>query len=107
MPEAPVAPPHFSLYIVRCADGQLYTGIATDVAKRLAEHESGPRGAKYLRGKGPLEVVFAETVGNRAAASQLEYRVKRLSRVQKLDLIEGRRRLADLQQDHVLDEGSA
>ena len=106
-PEAPVAPSQFSLYIVRCADGQFYTGIATNVTKRLIEHESGPRGAKYLRGKGPLEIVFAERVGDRAAASQLEYRVKRLSRAQKLDLIEGRRRLADLQQGHVLDDGSA
>ena len=106
-PEAPVALSQFSLYIVRCADGQLYTGIATDVEKRLAEHESGPRGAKFLRGKGPLEVVFSEKVGDRATASQLEYRVKRLNRVQKLDLVEGRRCLADLQQDHVLDDGSA
>jgi putative endonuclease len=96
-PEAPVASPQFSLYIVRCADGKLYTGIATDVEKRLAEHVSGSRGAKYLRGKGPLVVVFSEAVGDRALASQLEYRVKQLSRVQKLDLIEGRRRLVDLQ----------
>jgi len=95
-PEAKVASPEFSLYIVRCADGTLYTGIATDVDKRLAEHESGPRGAKYLRGRGPLEVVFAQVAGDRAAASQLEYRVKRLSRLQKLDLIESRLRLADL-----------
>ena len=107
MPEAPVAPSQLSLYIVRCADGQLYTGIATDVSKRLAEHESGPRGAKYLRGKGPLEVVFVETVGDRAAASHLEYRVKQLSRARKLDLIEGRQSLADFQQGHVLEDGSA
>ena len=65
MPEAPVVPPQFSLYIVRCADGQLYTGIATDVTKRLAEHESGPRGAKFLRGKGPLEVVSSGSVAFR------------------------------------------
>lgn len=98
--------PQFSLYLVRCADGTLYTGIATDVTKRLAEHDSGPRGAKYLRGKGPLEVVFSEAAGDRAAASRLEYRVKQLSRVQKLELIEGRLHLADLEQDQVLDEGS-
>ena len=99
--------PHFSLYIVRCADGTLYTGIATDVEKRLAEHDSGPRGAKYLRGKGPLDVVFSESAGDRAAASRLEYRVKQLSRAQKLELIEGRLYLADLEQGQVLDEGSA
>lgn len=85
----------FSLYIVRCADGVLYTGIATDVDKRLAEHASGA-GAKFLRGKGPLEIVFAETVGDRSSALQLEYRVKRLSREQKLELVRGERQLTEL-----------
>lgn len=97
----------FSLYIVRCADGTLYTGIATDVSKRLAEHEDSPRGAKYLRGKGPLQVVFSEVVGDRASASQLEYRVKRLSRTQKLALIEGRSALSELASVQVLGEGGA
>ena len=93
----------FSLYILRCADGTLYTGIAADVARRLAEHESGPRGAKFLRGKGPLELVFEEAAGDRAEASRLEYRVKQLSRNEKLALIDGRRRLQDLLGDQVLD----
>lgn len=97
----------FSLYIVRCADGTLYTGIATDVGKRLAEHETSPRGAKYLRGKGPLQVVFSEVVGDRASASQLEYKVKRLSRGQKLALIDGRSTLSDLVSGHVVAEGCA
>lgn len=88
--------PDFSLYIVRCADGTLYTGITTDVDKRLAEHASGARGAKFLRGKGPLEIVFAEAVGDRATALRLEYRVKRLTRRQKLALVRGERRLAEL-----------
>jgi putative endonuclease len=86
----------FSLYIVRCADGALYTGIATDVDKRLAEHTSGARGAKFLRGRGPLEVVFVEAVGDRASALRLEHRVKRLTRAQKLELVRGERRLAEL-----------
>ena len=86
----------FSLYIVRCADGALYTGIATDVEKRLAEHASGPRGAKFLRGRGPLEVVFTESVGDRASALRLEHRVKRLTRAQKLELVRGERQLAEL-----------
>ena len=86
----------FSLYIVRCADGALYTGIATDVDKRLAEHAAGIRGAKFLRGRGPLEVVFAEAVGDRASAQRLEHRVKRLTRAQKLELVRGERRLAEL-----------
>ena len=91
MPDA-----EFNLYIVRCADGALYTGIATNVEKRLAEHASGVRGAKFLRGRGPLEVVFAEAVGDRASALRLEHRVKRLSRAQKLELVRGERRLAEL-----------
>lgn len=97
----------FSLYIVRCADGALYTGIATDVERRLGEHEAGLRGAKFLRGKGPLQVVFAEIVGARGKASQLEYRVKKLSRARKLDLIEGRCRLDDLWPGQVLEEDCA
>ncbi len=86
----------FSLYIVRCADGALYTGIATDVDKRVAEHAAGVRGAKYLRGRGPLELVFSETVGDRASALRLEHRVKRLTRAQKLELVRGERRLEQL-----------
>lgn len=86
----------FSLYIVRCADGALYTGIATDVDKRVAEHAAGVRGAKFLRGRGPFEIVFAENVGDRASALRLEYRVKRLSRAQKLELVRGERRLQEL-----------
>lgn len=102
-----MAAPGFSLYIVRCANGSLYTGIATDVSKRLAEHESSGRGARYLRGKGPLEVVFAEVVGDRATASRLEHRVKQLSRARKLQLIEGSYRLADLAPGQVLEEDCA
>ena len=97
----------YSLYIVRCNDGTLYTGIATDVGRRIQEHESGVRGAKYLRGKGPLEVVFSEIVGDRAAASQLEYRVKKLDRSGKLELIDGRTCLDDLRSGQVLEEGCA
>ncbi len=106
-PEAVAADTEFTLYMVRCADGTLYTGIAADVEKRLAQHESGSRGAKYLRGKGPLQIVFSEVAGNRATASQLEYRVKKLSRSRKLDLVEGRCRLEDLRSDQVLEDGCA
>jgi len=85
----------YSLYIVRCGDGTLYTGIATDVDRRVDAH-AGSRGAKYLRGRGPIELVFAERVGDRAAASRAEYRVKRLDRQDKEALIAGRRSLAEL-----------
>lgn len=86
----------YSLYIVRCADGSLYTGIAIDVERRLREHEDGVRGAKYLRGKGPLQLEFAERLGDRSMASQVEFRVKQLERGRKEDLIAGRYSLADL-----------
>lgn len=98
--------PEFSLYIVRCADGSLYTGIATDVARRVAEHEAGRRGAKFMRGKGPFEVVFQEVVGDRARASKCEHRVKQLSRLRKLELVERRLSLDALLEGQVLDDGS-
>ena len=105
MPDSAAAPSEFSLYIVRCANGSLYTGIATDVERRLEEHASGLRGARFLRGKGPLELVFSARAGDRAAASRLEHRVKRLSRAQKLALIDGSFRLAELAGPHVVDDG--
>ena len=79
----------YSLYILRCADGSLYTGIALDVARRLDEHRSGVRGAKYLRGRTPVELVFERPAGDRAAALRLEHRVKRLTRHEKEALIGG------------------
>jgi len=86
----------YSLYIVRCADGSLYTGIAIDVERRLVEHARGNRGAKYLRGKGPLQLVFSERLGDRSRASQAEFRVKRLDKGQKEQLIAGQHSLAEL-----------
>ncbi len=94
-------PAVFSLYILRCADDSLYTGIAADVDKRLAEHESGSRGAKYLRGRQPFKLEYAREVGDRALASRLEYRVKQLSRVQKEALIAGQESLDQLTGDQV------
>jgi len=75
----------WQLYMVQTAAGVLYTGISTDVARRLEQHQSG-RGARALRGKGPLALVYRCDAGDRAAASRLEYRVKQLSRQQKLRL---------------------
>lgn len=96
----------FSLYIVRCCDDSLYTGIAADVSKRISEHETSSRGAKYLRGKGPLRLEFSAEVGDRAAASTLEYRVKRLSKVHKEALISGRASLRDLLRESDPDQAS-
>lgn len=88
----------FSVYIVRCSDNSYYTGIAADVARRLKEHASSPRGAKYLKGRGPLQLVFQAAVGDRSVASQLEYRIKKLDRAAKEALIDGALSLADLTQ---------
>lgn len=88
-PEEPGASPGaWFLYLIRCRDGTLYTGIATDVERRLAEHR-GPerRGARYLRGRGPLQLLFARPVGTRESALRLEYRIKRLTRAQKEELV--------------------
>lgn len=77
----------WSVYMLRCGDGSLYTGIATDVRRRIAEHENGPRGARYLRGRGPLVLVFQSEVGDRSLATRAELRIKRLGRQAKEDLI--------------------
>lgn len=87
--------PTWHLYLIRCADGSLYTGITTDISRRLREHELG-RGARRLRGRGPLVLAFSQAVGNRSQALRLEYRVKRLGRAQKEALIEGTSPLPDL-----------
>ena len=76
----------YSVYLVECRDGSLYTGITVDVARRLTEHEGGRKGAKYLRGKGPLKLVFQREIGDRSLASRLESRIKRLPRVEKTDV---------------------
>ena len=73
----------YSVYLVRCRDGSLYTGITKDVSRRIEEHEQGATGAKYLRGKGPLELVFQRPIGNRGLAQRVEHRIKRFSRAEK------------------------
>jgi putative endonuclease len=75
--------PDYSIYLVRCRDGSLYTGITTDVARRMSEHKGGIRGAKYLRGKGPLKLVYQREVGDRSLASKLESRIKRMTKAEK------------------------
>ena len=70
------------LYILRCGDGTLYTGISNDVDKRLAAHRAG-KGAKYTRGRGPLELVYREELPDHSAALKREYEVKALPRAEK------------------------
>ena len=84
----------WSVYIIRTRDGALYTGIALDVRRRLEQHAGSARGgAKALRGKGPLRLELSRAVGTRALAQALEWRIKRLPRKRKLDLIAARARL--------------
>ncbi|WP_458525425.1 GIY-YIG nuclease family protein [Onishia taeanensis] len=73
------ASPCWHLYVLKTAAGHLYTGITTDVPRRLEEHREGGRGAKALRGKGPLTLMHHEAVGARGDALRLEAQVKRLS----------------------------
>lgn len=76
----------WKLYIIQCADGSLYTGITTDLDRRFAEHESG-KGAKYTRGRAPLELLHVEHFSNRSMASVREAQIKSLSKAAKLDLM--------------------
>jgi putative endonuclease len=87
-PPADSAGPWF-LYLIRCRGGHLYTGITTDVERRLQEHAESPRGARFLRGRGPLILAFQAAVGSRGDALKAEYRVKQLRRVQKEALVRG------------------
>ena len=77
----------WKLYILRCGDGSLYTGITTDVQKRLEAHSTG-KGAKYTRGRGPLELVYREECGDHSTALKRELEIKKLSREEKEKLIE-------------------
>ncbi|MBN2346176.1 MAG: GIY-YIG nuclease family protein [Candidatus Aminicenantes bacterium] len=83
------------LYLIRCSDNTLYTGISNDVSRRLAEHRSG-RGARYLRGRGTLVLVRKIRVGGRGDALKAERRVKRMKKEQKEKLVRGKVRLKDL-----------
>ena len=75
------------IYMVRCADDSLYTGITTDVARRLREHNETARGARYTRSRRPVELIYAETCENRSSASKREASIKQLSRSAKLSLL--------------------
>jgi putative endonuclease len=78
--------PDWYVYILKCRDGSLYTGIATDVERRIADHLAS-KGAKYLRGRAPLKLVFKKQVGERGRALKVEHQVKRLPRHKKEALI--------------------
>ncbi|HEX9705364.1 MAG TPA: GIY-YIG nuclease family protein [Gemmatimonadales bacterium] len=79
----------WTVYILRCADGSLYTGITNDLARRLVAHRAG-RGAAYTRSRRPVRVVYTERRGDRSAALRREAAIKGLSRQQKVTLIRRR-----------------
>jgi len=74
------------VYILECSDGSLYTGITTELARRITEHEQG-KGARYTRGRGPFSLKYMEYCNNRAEAARREVSIKALSRAKKLELI--------------------
>lgn len=78
------------VYIARCNDGTLYTGIALDVARRIAAHNAG-RGARYTRGRGPISLCAQRRCGSQGDALRLEYALKRLPRSEKEALLRQRR----------------
>ena len=73
------------IYIIECSDRTLYTGITTDVNRRISEHNSG-KGAKYTRNRNPVVLRALFTANNRSEASKEEYRIKQLSKIEKLKL---------------------
>jgi len=87
----------FSVYVVQCSDGSFYTGISTDVSRRIIEHERTTKGAKYLRGKGPLKIIFERAIGDRSLALRVEAKIKKLSHPDKGDM----RKLAVLVDSYV------
>ena len=78
----------FYVYIVRCSDDTLYTGITTELKRRIEEHNSSLKGAKYTRVRRPVCLVYKEVCKDRSSASKREYAIKKLSRAKKLALIE-------------------
>lgn len=78
----------YFIYILECNDGSLYTGITKDIAKRLDEHNTKDKGAKYTKARRPVKLIYKESSDNRSTASKREYEIKKLSRLKKLELVE-------------------
>ena len=77
----------WTVYIIRCDDDSLYTGVTTDLERRFQEHRGQIRGAKYFNGRKPLEVVYTEKGHTRSSAGQREAAIKKFSRNEKMKLI--------------------
>ncbi len=87
------------VYIITASDGSLYTGITTDMDRRWREHCNGRRGARYFRGRAPVQLAYLEPSADRSSASRREARIKRLSRREKLSLIRSSRNGLEQAQD--------
>jgi len=77
----------YYVYILECSDKTLYTGITTDITRRLYEHNNSKKGAKYTRIRRPVRLVYSEEYLERSSASKREYAIKKLSRDKKLALL--------------------
>ena len=77
----------YYLYILKCADKTLYTGITTDLGRRVAEHNGGKIGARYTRGRRPVKLVFSKKFKSRSAAMKEECRIKKMTRKEKVEMI--------------------
>lgn len=77
------------MYVLECSDGTYYTGITTDVKRRLYEHNNTGKAAKYVKSRRPVAVIYSTDFENRSAAAKAEYRFKRLTRKQKTEVIYG------------------
>ena len=87
----PIPAPVWHVYIIRTRGGTLYTGVTTDVERRLSEHRANEgRGARYLRGREPLEIVYRRRLGDRGLALSVEWRLKRRPRAYKQAIVSGR-----------------
>lgn len=78
---------HWWVYMIRCDDGSLYTGVSTDPERRFQEHRQHPQGAKYFNGRQPLAIVYSESGHTRSTACQREAAIKKLRRADKLALL--------------------
>ncbi len=77
----------YIVYILRCADDTLYTGITNDLSRRVNEHNHSDKGAKYTRARRPVGLIYSEECIDRSIASKREYAIKKMKRVEKLELI--------------------
>ncbi len=75
------------VYMIRCSDGSLYTGVTTNVERRFKEHQENKKGSKYARAKIPLRVVYTETVTSRSDAQKREWVIKNMKKIEKESLV--------------------